>query len=149
MDNINPRIIAEQLIAERPVEIKMEGVSMYPTLRADDRAIVQKCEDFTKIKRGDLVAFRSGDNNLVCHRVVKIENTNKGRIFTTKGDNNYFLDQSFTADRIFGIITAYKHKNKEKSINNLRMKFLRFAFLYFSRFAQKGFSIFKQLKVEN
>jgi signal peptidase I, archaeal type len=146
MDNINPRILAEQLIAERPVEIKMEGVSMYPTLRADDRAIVQKCEDFTKIKRGDLVAFRSSDNNLVCHRVIKIKSTDKDRIFTTKGDNNYFLDQSFAADQIFGIITSYKHNNKEKSINSLRMKFLRFAFLYFSRFAQKGFALINNIR---
>jgi len=138
---MNPHALAEQLITEHPVEFRMGGCSMYPTLRADDWAIVKRCEDATKIRPGDIVAFRSGENCLVCHRVVKIKNTNVGRIFISKGDNSVSYDQPFTADQIFGIIISYKHNDKKISINSLRMKFLRFAFLYFSWFAQKGYRV--------
>ena len=143
---MNPQFLAEQFILERPVEIRMEGWSMQPTLRADDKAIVSQCEDSKKIRVGDLVAFRSAESNLICHRVMKIESTDKGRIFTTKGDNNSFYDQSFTEKQIFGIIIAYKRKNKEKDINSLKMRFLRFAFLYFDCLARKVFRIMDKMR---
>ena len=42
-----------------------------------------------KLKIGDVIAFNSGVKNTpVIHRIIKIKETENGRIFTTMGDNN-------------------------------------------------------------
>jgi hypothetical protein len=42
-----------------------------------------------KLKIGDIIAFKSGTGNTpVIHRIIKIEEENGTRIFTTIGDNN-------------------------------------------------------------
>jgi signal peptidase I len=142
---MNYYALVEELIAEQPVEIQMNGFSMYPTFRAGDWAVVEKCDDATKIRRGDLLAFYAGENNLVCHRIIKIENTDNKLIFTAQGDNNGLADKPFAAEQIFGIIVSYKHKGKDVGVNSLQMKFLRFAFLNFRWFTQKSFRVIKKI----
>jgi signal peptidase I len=142
---MNYYALAEELLTEQPVEIQMNGYSMYPTLKEGDSAVVCRCDDAAKIRRGDLLAFQAGENNLVCHRIIKIENVDGKQVFTAQGDNNWLADKPFYTEQIFGIILSYKHKGKETCINSLRMKFMRFAFLNFRWFTQKGFRAIKKI----
>lgn len=69
-------------------------------------------EDFDnkKLKVGDDIAFignRGGlENKLVTHRIVKIEEGSKGRIFTTKGVKNSVEDPSITEDQVLGKVVG-------------------------------------------
>jgi len=41
-----------------------------------------------KLKIGDIIIFQAGTENPIIHRIVDIQETPEGRIFSTEGDNN-------------------------------------------------------------
>lgn len=41
-----------------------------------------------KLQVGDIIIFNAGTNNPIIHRIIKIDETSEGRIFSTEGDNN-------------------------------------------------------------
>lgn len=72
--------------------------------------IIVKSLDTSKLKVGDDVAYignRGGlENKLVTHRIIKIEDGENGRIFTTKGVSNQVEDPSITSSQIVGKVTG-------------------------------------------
>ena len=83
--------------------------SMTGVYNVDDVIIVKNC-DTSKLKVGDDVAYvgnRGGlENKLVTHRIIKIEDGEKGRIFTTKGVSNQVEDPSITSSQIVGKVAG-------------------------------------------
>ena len=83
--------------------------SMTGVYNVDDVIIVKNC-DTSKLKVGDDVAYvgnRGGlEDKLVTHRIIKIEDGEKGRIFTTKGVSNQVEDPSITSSQIVGKVTG-------------------------------------------
>ena len=61
---------------------------MEPAYERGDMAIIQQGVDPTTLATGDVVKFRSTTDRSVVHRIVAIEQTSKGLVFTTRGDNN-------------------------------------------------------------
>lgn len=85
--------------------------SMLPIFERGDMAVIEKVkkDDIYKIKPGTVIRFQK-DGYYVIHRVVDIEETDEGLLFTTKGDNNNVIDKDkVTVDQILGI---YKFKVK-------------------------------------
>lgn len=72
--------------------------------------IVVKNYDTSKLKVGDDVAYvgnRGGlEDKLVTHRIIKIEDGENGRIFTTKGVSNQVEDPSITSSQIVGKVAG-------------------------------------------
>ncbi len=58
--------------------------SMEPTIKTGSLCFINKHAKYEDIKEKDIVAFRLGEETLVTHRVVSINETE----FVTKGDNN-------------------------------------------------------------
>ena len=83
--------------------------SMTGVYNVDDVIVVKNC-DTSKLKVGDDVAYvgnRGGlEDKLVTHRIIKIEDGEKGRIFTTKGVSNQVEDPSITSSQIVGKVTG-------------------------------------------
>lgn len=85
--------------------------SMFPLFERGDMAVIEKIkkEDMNKIKKGTIIRFQV-ENYYVIHRVVDIEKSEKGLLFTTKGDNNNAEDvDKVTEDQVLGI---YKFRVK-------------------------------------
>jgi len=116
---------------DHSLSIKMQGYSMYPTLRAGDVGNVQKCvpED---LKIGDIIVFRS-NNKLVAHRLIQIKSTKGIRFYLTKGDKNYHFDPPFTDESLVGILKTFTRKNRVIKIDALKMKIQRFNALHLSK----------------
>ena len=58
-----------------------------------------------KLKVGDIIIFNAGTNHPIIHRIMKIEETNSGRIFSTMGDHNpgqLSVEQEITEDQLVG-----------------------------------------------
>lgn len=72
--------------------------------------IVVETYDTSKLKVGDDIAYlgnRGGfEDKLVTHRIIKIEESENGRIFTTKGVSNQVEDPSITSSQIVGKVTG-------------------------------------------
>ena len=74
---------------------------MKPTFQSGDLIFIKKC-DTLKLKEGDIITFHTIIDNqyaLNTHRILKIEETNGVRSYTTVGDNNNGIaDQHVISD---------------------------------------------------
>ena len=79
----------------------VETDSMKPTFQSVDLIFIKKC-DTLKLKEGDIITFHTIIDNqyaLNTHRILKIEETNGVRSYTTVGDNNNGIaDQHVISD---------------------------------------------------
>ena len=79
----------------------VETDSMKPTFRSGDLIFIKKC-DTSKLKEGDIITFHTIIDNqyaLNTHRILKIEEANGVRSYTTVGDNNNGIaDQHVISD---------------------------------------------------
>ncbi|MCS7103773.1 MAG: signal peptidase I [Candidatus Korarchaeum sp.] len=66
--------------------------SMKPTLEPGDLVIVVGCDPYQLVE-GDIIVFRvPWSNNMIVHRIVRVERGPDGPLFYTKGDNNAIID---------------------------------------------------------
>lgn len=83
--------------------------SMVGVYDINDVIVVKNC-DTSKLKVGDDVAYvgnRGGlEDKLVTHRIIKIEDGENGRIFTTKGVSNQVEDPSIKSGQIVGKVAG-------------------------------------------
>lgn len=79
----------------------VETDSMKPTFQSGDLIFIKKC-DTSKLKEGDIITFHTIIDNqyaLNTHRILKIEEANGVRSYTTVGDNNNGIaDQHVISD---------------------------------------------------
>jgi signal peptidase len=66
--------------------VVVDGISMEPAYGRGDLVIVRDRVDPATLQVNDVILFREGHLPVV-HRIVAIEETANGRVFTTKGDN--------------------------------------------------------------
>lgn len=125
--------LTEILLDENhPLSFSMKGYSMYPTLRAGDKGVVEKWNP-DDLKVGDIVVFKANDK-LVAHRLVSIIFKENVHYFIAKGDKNNHTE-SFIDDALIGKITSIQRRNKTLKMESKSMKMRRFVALYFPNFA--------------
>jgi signal peptidase len=78
----------------------VSGNSMNPTLYPGD-IVVTRALPPEDVVIGDIIRFRR-DGLDVVHRVMAIDQTGAGLVFTTRGDNNNVDDAPVLADRVEG-----------------------------------------------
>ena len=61
--------------------------SMEPRIKIGDIVVIDKLEDISNLKEGDIIAFNS-EGKIIVHRIVKIYSYNEKIYIKTKGDNN-------------------------------------------------------------
>ena len=98
------------------LEIKMQGYSMFPTLKNGDTAHVEKCAP-DKVKRGDILVFKH-NGKFIAHRFLKQKNENGHRFFVAKGDNNRHYDPLFNEKELVGKVISATKNGKIKSVNS-------------------------------
>jgi len=123
---------AEALLDDNhQLSYKLKGNSMYPTLKAGDVGLVEKCS-IEDLKVGDILVYKT-NNTLVGHRLVDIFIANTEYILTTKGDKCYKSDIPFNSEALLGRINTFIRKERVKKTDSIRMKMLSFIALHFSK----------------
>lgn len=83
--------------------------SMIGVYDINDVIAVKDC-DCNELKVGDDIAYlgkKGGLNGLIItHRIIKVEDTEEGRIFVTKGVNSKNSDPSITSSQILGKVSG-------------------------------------------
>jgi ATP-binding cassette subfamily B protein len=104
------------------LEIKMQGYSMYPTLKSGDTAHVEKCSP-DNVQPGDILVFKH-NGKFIAHRLLKINIDNNTRTFLAKGDNNGHFDPLFHENELIGKVVQIQHQNKSSvtNISSLRVR---------------------------
>lgn len=85
--------------------LSVQTGSMSPAIRPGSAVLLRQYSGDTRtLKSGDVISYRSlEDNNvIITHRIISID-LQRGLI-TTKGDSNKIPDTSFLASRIIGVV---------------------------------------------
>ena len=139
---------AETLLDENhSLSFRMQGYSMYPTLKAGDIGYVEKCLPDDLII-GDIVVFKA-NNKLVAHRLINIVFYKNIRFFIAKGDKNYHKDEPFTSDALVGKLSSFQRKKRIKNLDNLFMKIHRFSSLHFPMLTTSIYNIILRIKTHS
>lgn len=86
-----------------------KGFSMWPFLRQGEKLIVKKAP-MESLKVGDIILYQ-GDNQLVCHRLVKKVKNQDEYLFYSRGDNSNSSPELITKEKFLGKITGILRKN--------------------------------------
>jgi len=68
--------------------------SMEPEIQTGSIIAVQTVEDGSGFAEGDVITFMESQDKLITHRVVEVNESSDGVVYTTKGDNNNAPDSS-------------------------------------------------------
>jgi ATP-binding cassette subfamily B protein len=145
-DELNNSLLdfAETLLDENhTLSIRMKGYSMYPTLKAGDIGMLDKCSP-EELKIGDIVVFKAHDK-LIAHRLIEVFHKDEVRMFMTKGDKNCYKDAPFTDEMLMGKITSFQRGNRTIKTDSRRMKFQRFLSLRVPNLTIPFYNVFLRL----
>ena len=83
--------------------------SMAPSINVGDVIIVNKYEDKKNYDIGKVIAYKK-DNDIICHRIIKVMHSGEEVLYETKGDMNTSSDQLLVnSEDVIGSVT---HKVK-------------------------------------
>jgi len=100
-------ISEDLLINGYDVRINTRGSSMFPLIRTGDRIIVSP-EKNPGI--GDIIVFKRNDE-MVCHRLVRVFEKDNIIYFQTRGDSFFGLDEPVTVDQILGKVIRVERED--------------------------------------
>lgn len=117
----------EQLLASgTTIKIKPQGYSMYPLfVPGRDEACIER-NDFSSLKRGDVILYRRDKSILVLHRIWKIT----GNSFYMVGDNQTEIEGPLRADQVRGKLTGFVRNGKFVDVQNPIYRFLSGLWLF-------------------
>lgn len=119
--NIYLKIMAKKLEKNEPVTISLHGTSMYPALKENDLITIISCENY---KVGDILVFLYKENELLAHRLLKIEND----IYYCKGDNAFRIED-IKRSQILGCIVSIKRGLYAFSPNCGSAEFIKMSYM--------------------
>lgn len=99
-------IMKNEVRVHGKVNVRVQGISMMPTLIAEDIVTVTSPKQY---KAGDIIVFMAHYEKMVVHRIISIDQGH----FVTKGDNNNFYDEKFDVSTIVGKVDFWI-RNGEK-----------------------------------
>jgi len=80
--------------------------SMETKIHVGDLVFV-KVVDPSTLNENDIIAFRDHENLVTTHRIINIVNTDRGKCFETKGDNNNAKDDNIVCkDNVEGLYVS-------------------------------------------
>ena len=80
--------------------------SMHPVINKGDVVIIEKIDNYNKLKKGDVIAFRY-NNVMIVHRIVNIVEDRNDMYFYTKGDANEEDDNfAIKKNMIVGVVNT-------------------------------------------
>jgi signal peptidase I len=89
------------------VRISTCGASMFPLIKTGDKITISPKSE---LNARDIIVFNR-DEQMVCHRLVRIFERDGKRYFQTRGDSFFHLDDPVTADQILGKVIRIERGN--------------------------------------
>lgn len=99
------RLFDDILQTGASLRMKVTGRSMAPFLKAGEVVTVSRVP-FPMLRRGDLILFRTADNQLILHRIIRKKRSRDAScIFLTKGDAAVSADNPISDNLVLGKVT--------------------------------------------
>jgi len=116
--------LTRDLLAEgNMVRFRARGFSMRPFIRNGDILEVQPFTDHP-VRLGDIVLFKSVNNGLLAHRIIKIKPDQKSKMYLPQGDSNRYPDLPISPAQILGVVAALKRNQHRVNLCTGSQKFV-------------------------
>ncbi|MCK4809531.1 MAG: signal peptidase I [Candidatus Omnitrophica bacterium] len=102
--------------------IKAVGFSMWPFLKTGERVVVKKVAAGS-LRVGDIILYRA-ENQIVCHRLVKIIKNKGGCLLYARGDNNLSSGEPVAEELLVGKVTGVLRNGHIISLAGRRSNFV-------------------------
>ncbi len=100
--------ISEDLLGNGiDIRISTRGSSMCPLISTGDKITISPEKN---LAIGDFIVFKR-DDKMICHRLVRIMETNGIKYYLTRGDSFFGLDAPVSADQILGKVIRIERGN--------------------------------------
>ncbi len=98
----------------KKTQLKLSGMSMLPFIKNGDSVVVRHTREGIGV--GSIVAFRK-EQEIIIHRVIRMENKNGKTAILTKGDFNLKPDNSFNEDYLIGRVIAINSGGRQINLD--------------------------------
>jgi len=109
-------------LEDNPLLLKVTGFSMWPFLKAGRKLLIKKVLIET-LKAGDIILYRK-NNQLVCHRLVRVIKNKEKYSLYVRGDNSLSLPELVNEQMFIGKAAGIVKDNKLISFNTQRRRFI-------------------------
>jgi len=100
--------VSEELLNDGfNVRISTRGPSMFPLIKTGDKITITPGKCFGV---GDIIVFKR-DEQMVCHRIVRVFEKGGIKHYQTRGDSFFSLDEPITSHQILGRVTKIEREN--------------------------------------
>ena len=100
------------------------GYSMWPFLRQGTRVIVKKAP-LMSLAIGDIVLYKSTNNSLICHRIVRKLKNKNGHVIYVRGDNSLSPPEIISEGRFLGkVMGVVKNSKKVIVLNSVKWRII-------------------------
>ncbi len=105
------RLLKRRLQQFGCVQLTSHGVSMYPFIKAGDKCLFKAVEP-NGLSEGDVILYRTVDDNLVGHRVVQIICDQQEVLYLCKGDANRYPDPPIPFGNVLARLVVVQRRQK-------------------------------------
>ncbi len=102
---------------------------MFPLIRQGDVCRFIPCPA-PSLRRGDVVLYYAETEQLIAHRLLRVESANGERLYLFKGDANLSCDPPVRKERILGKLASVRRRGR--SIEAVGFAFRAWSFLVLS-----------------
>jgi hypothetical protein len=105
-----------------PVEMRMSGSSMRPTIEDGDIVTIIPVSDLP-IKPGDIVLYQTRFDTAVIHRVVRIDRGLSEKLVVTRADSSNQNDVPAPVHRVLGRVNLIEREGESVKMSRPRIRF--------------------------
>lgn len=121
--------------------MKTSGNSMWRAIKDGCKVLVKRT-DVEKLCIGDIILYKS-ENQIVCHRLIKIKKNNTRFRLYTRGDSQILEGRVVQKNQYIGKVIAILKDNKLVNIDSKMRKIFNFIFVKFIFRIIKNFRLLK------
>jgi len=103
-------------------KLKINGISMFPTLRDGDIILLKPIKNIRRLQRGDIIFCETDTNKYVLHRIRRILNKNGTIQVALSADNMEESEESVNAKSVIGIAVALWRNGRKQKLFGLKNK---------------------------
>ncbi|MBW2594442.1 MAG: GNAT family N-acetyltransferase [Deltaproteobacteria bacterium] len=118
---------------------------MRPFIQDEDLITVSPLWNFP-IRVGDVVLYKTMDDQAIVHRVIRKTIKGSGTVFFIKGDAAFGQPEGVDTQRILGRVTAIERNGRERKLNTKLHRIINLFFAWLSPFSRWTYPIGSKVK---
>jgi len=124
INNVELSSLAEHILGEGfNLRFRASGKSMQPFILDGDVLEVEPCNGRV-IQKGEIILCKTGERNLVAHRVVRLEKFDNKKSIFLRGDSNLKSEYIVFQEQVLGHIVSIMRNNRRIRIASTSQRLL-------------------------